>query len=441
MTTEEKARAYDEALGRARKQRNDYQKELNKANNKPQLAGLLKAGITAIELALPELADSEDERIRKYLIEELKALKSVGELKFSIPAPTKEECIVYLEKQKVTAAIPDELVECYKNLCERGNRGVASLINAINGVNEQKEQKPLKVGKNAYFDPNTDMWFIKKEQKPVDVEYIGGIREELLGIEDNAKNIDGLTESQWVAIRAAHRLLGEYLEQEQKPVDRFEEAREKYQVEWGEEDNIGWDEAFACVTRAEKAAKNEEELQNAVTAEKWLKEIKFKYYVHPVKQEWSEEDEDILNCCISSIEEAKENRYAYKETDGDTSYDREIAWLKSLRPQPIQLKEAYKDGFQTARHATALTFMNYLDENRPEGKMGLSNAECEDIDKAFKENDWKKIMRYANKYSWKPSEEQMEALESAIDACESEWAYQDDELRSLFTDLEKLCNQ
>lgn len=49
---------------------------------------------------------------------------------------------------------------------------------------------------------------------------------------------------------------------------------------------------------------------------------------------WSEEDADILNCCISSIEEAKENRYAYKETDGDTSYDREIAFLKSLRPCP-----------------------------------------------------------------------------------------------------------
>lgn len=48
--------------------------------------------------------------------------------------------------------------------------------------------------------------------------------------------------------------------------------------------------------------------------------------------EWSEEDKDMLNSCISSIEEAKENRYAYKETDGDTSYDHEIAWLESLRP-------------------------------------------------------------------------------------------------------------
>lgn len=43
-------------------------------------------------------------------------------------------------------------------------------------------------------------------------DYIIGIRKELLSIEDNAKDINGLTESQWVAIRAAHRLLGEYIE-------------------------------------------------------------------------------------------------------------------------------------------------------------------------------------------------------------------------------------
>lgn len=57
----------------------------------------------------------------------------------------------------------------------------------------------------------------------------------------------------------------------------------------------------------------------------------------PNKQEWSDEDADMLNCCISSIEEAKENRYAYKETDGDTSYDREIDWLKSL-PEKFNLQ-------------------------------------------------------------------------------------------------------
>ena len=59
---------------------------------------------------------------------------------------------------------------------------------------------------------------------------------------------------------------------------------EQKPAEWSDTDDIGWDEAFACVIRAEKAAKNEEELQNAVTAENWLKEIKFKYYANPVKR-------------------------------------------------------------------------------------------------------------------------------------------------------------
>ena len=62
---------------------------------------------------------------------------------------------------------------------------------------------------------------------------------------------------------------------------------------------------------------------------------RYKSYLEKQKEqkpsEWSDEDKDMLNSCISSIEEAKENRYAYKETDGDTSYDHEIAWLKSLR--------------------------------------------------------------------------------------------------------------
>lgn len=43
-------------------------------------------------------------------------------------------------------------------------------------------------------------------------EKIKNVRDELLGIENNAKNIDGLTDGQWYAIRVAHKLLGELLE-------------------------------------------------------------------------------------------------------------------------------------------------------------------------------------------------------------------------------------
>ena len=122
-------------------------------------------------------------------------------------------------------------------------------------------------------------------------------------------------------------------------------------------------------------------------------------YMKPNKQEWSEEDEDMLNSCISSIEEAKENRYAYKETDGDTSYDHEIDWLKLLRPKPQQ--------------NMSIGFMTYLDEHRPDGKMCLSNAECNEIETAFKNQSWDTILRYVEKYQphWKPNEEQIATLE------------------------------
>lgn len=55
---------------------------------------------SAMRELIPELRESKDERIRKGLIETLKTSKTVGELKFILPEPTREECIVYLEKQK-----------------------------------------------------------------------------------------------------------------------------------------------------------------------------------------------------------------------------------------------------------------------------------------------------------------------------------------------------
>ena len=103
-------------------------------------------------------------------------------------------------------------------------------------------------------------------------------------------------------------------------------------AEWSDTDNIGWDEAFACVTRAEKSAKNEEELQNAVTAEKWLKEIKFKYYVHPVKQEWSKEDEGMLTELLLTIEPSD-------------NYDEMRNWL--LLKLKSLLLQGGKDSLQT----------------------------------------------------------------------------------------------
>ena len=81
MTTKEKAKAYDEALERARK----WCEEL------PMNNGMLKD-------IFPKLAESEDEKIRKHLIARLKPLAETdGIFDYRI---TKDKVLAYLEKQK-----------------------------------------------------------------------------------------------------------------------------------------------------------------------------------------------------------------------------------------------------------------------------------------------------------------------------------------------------
>lgn len=55
--------------------------------------------------------------------------------------------------------------------------------------------------------------------------------------------------------------------------------------------------------------------------------------------------------------------------------------------------------YKTISKILALGFMHFLDENRRDGKMCLSNGECEDIEKAVREQDWKKLDRYIRKYT------------------------------------------
>ena len=84
MTDKEKAQAYDKALNWMR-------------TIYPSLSGADKEDA---EHFFPQLRESEEERIRKALIDALKVSETIGELKFRLPYPTREECIAYLEKQK-----------------------------------------------------------------------------------------------------------------------------------------------------------------------------------------------------------------------------------------------------------------------------------------------------------------------------------------------------
>ena len=59
------------------------------------------------------------------------------------------------------------------------------------------------------------------------------------------------------------------------------------------------------------------------------------------------------------------------------------------------------EDYNKIKKILALGFINFLDDIRPEGKMCLSNGECEDIEKAFDGQDWSKLCRYLEKYGRK----------------------------------------
>lgn len=296
MNYEEK---YKEALERAKKVKHDI--ENIGCSMAPDI----------LEVIFPELAESEDERIRRKMIEHFKA--KTKETWCNMPV---KDIIAYLEKQK------DLTTEnIYKHSRER--------MSFWNG--QQKEQKPAE-------------WTLPKD-----------FEEAVYKVANFISPFDSQEELRKVSHRFAEQLMSLAKKELEKP------------AEWSEEDESELTAVIYCVSQAIKASKDENERNSLLSAKKWL-----------------------------------QDKLSFR--------------IKSLRPQPIQLKEAYKDGFQTARQATASTFMTYLDENRPEGKMCLSNSECEDIDKAFKEGDWAKIMRYVEKYrpSWKPSEEDIKMLEHII---------------------------
>lgn len=183
MNTEEKAKAYDEVLERANKQRSDYQKELDKADKNSQLAGLLRAGISAIDMVLPELAESDDERIRKALVWHLKA-----DVDFVSNGVTKAECIAYLEKQKEHLFIPDKfsglkslMLQYLQSAANRKDdteiesdtdlwgRKILDYVRKYS--DEQKEQKPHYTKRNALFDKcveNCDPKTVEEVNKRVD---------------------------------------------------------------------------------------------------------------------------------------------------------------------------------------------------------------------------------------------------------------------------------
>lgn len=304
----------------------------------------------ALATLIPELAESEDERIIRTLQDYVKNRN------WPLNGPTQDEVLVWLEKRK------EQKQECGEKGMNgpqeigdwRGDEGVCKKQKEQNGEDEECTDftiyYPHKNGKGEYecipYSFYDSLTFFSEDKDLIDFHRACFYTEE----ECN-----------------------EWIEQQKE-----EEGYEAIPVESTLEYKLGF-----------KAGKESEKQKEQ-------------------RPEWNEEDEKMLDSIIRVVCGVGVQPNGLRE--------KQVSWLKALRPQSKD--EIYKEkdeAFKLGKHQLAIKFMNYLDENRPEGKMSLSNGECEDIDKAFKENDWPKIMRYVEKYSPQPKQEWSEEDEEKLE--------------------------
>ena len=84
--------------------------------------------------------------------------------------------------------------------------------------------------------------------------------------------------------------------------------------------------------------------------------------------------------------------------NGTLKRDDIITWLEK-QSEPIKLSEEERNRFaKGVLSECAISFINYLDSNKREGKMCVSNGECEDIENAFHNCMWDRLHGYYCKY-------------------------------------------
>ena len=116
---------------------------------KSGLLRLIDEGKISLEDAarvLPELRESEDERIRKALIDALKVSETIGELKFRLPYPTREECIAYLEKQKESLHVQEtckENADSFTSEDERIRKEIIDFLETIPASELKRIPRPI----------------------------------------------------------------------------------------------------------------------------------------------------------------------------------------------------------------------------------------------------------------------------------------------------------
>lgn len=409
-----------------------YEKLYNEALKRAKAAidiaadkDLVKGVATTI---FPELYESEDERIRKKCIELIKRVIPSGD---SQSQESKEilDCVAYLEEQKEQKPIPDWMPKFLDELRSKKNyfdwdehRDIEGQILAIinwiapDYFKRKEEKKP-----DTFNEPyNPDDYEVvmegnttslrRKEQKPID----NGTREKIISRATSEKQVvllsesDGKAEIGWDtrSLEDAKKLLEYGLafinKNGIKPAEK--------------QDYSGLTDLERAIHRGFLSAGIENVPVTIIkeTAKECLA-------LKPV--EWLDEDEVYLQDALWCVEQAA--KVARGENDMGACWSAE-RWLKSLRPQPKQ--EWSEKEKKILDSLICLYSSNYSADAWPWADGAITYGDVTNLLKSLRPQP-----------HWKPSEEQMEALESAVKLYKStHFEIHHEKIVSLYEQLKKL---
>ena len=385
---------YEEALQKARKL---YNGDATNPGRKKWL-----------EEIFPELAESEDDRIRKELIEQVGYLlpdnEEYDENGHVVPAYNKriKRYRAWLEKQKRKKPISQEDFDIAKHEALWGEQKPAGFY-FIDQDGKKYYSKEFKWGNIRVKAVNNE------EQKPVEWSEEDYIKQRAL-IDTLQGETTCFTTNDFISwLKSLCPVKQEFSEEDKEALDM-------------------------CIDAIPKAWKT----KSGILLTRWLKD-KLNSCSQP-KQEWSEEDKRMYKCVLSLIH----GTYVIETQE---TKDALLSWLKSLRPHlsDEEIKKIRSEEYTKGFNDCLLGKQKGWGDGDEELLDGIIKVVCgigvQPNGLRDKQVRFLKSLRPTyycqtckmNKSHWKPSEEQMKALQNAValTAC-------DKELVRLYNQLKKL---